>query len=198
MAARKVGLSVISRELQRSSSRLRFCRVRSVLWLCARRSARWARVCLRTSRLSKAKAHPIAATMTRVPKRTSRVLRLIPESPDIQRPSRPATGSLGEGGIFQWNGEVNDRGFPGFDGDLPAHRTRPLVPGGDGVVPGWEIQEPESAAGVGGGEVGIIQDEDDCAHVGVDVTEHSDDPGLIEANRARIPPRVASEIEGGR
>src|SRR5215471_7319965 len=184
MAARSVGLSVISLEVVSSSPRLRFCRARTVFWFCARRSARCARVWRRMPTLSRAKANATASRVTSVPNSTSRAPRLLPASQASGASRDPDAGrSVGDGNIFQGNGEIDRAGASRLNHDLAADRPGALVPRRDGVLPGRKVGEVEGPLGAGGGEEGIVEHQDDAAHIGVDVAENLHDAGLVEADR---------------
>src|SRR5881628_29940 len=137
--------------------------------------------------LRRAKAPETATRVTRVPKSTRRAPRVIPESPrrGFSGFLPPPFASLTDGGIFQGNGKVHGCRLSLTDQDFAANRTGPLVPSGDGVFPGRQILEKEISFGVGGGEMGIAQDQNDGAHVRMDMAEDPYDPRLVEADRAR-------------
>ena len=79
-------------------------------------------------------------------------------------------------------------------------RGRRFVPGDHGVGARRHVVEPVSALVVGDGEVAVREDEDERAHVRVDVAEHAHDAGTIELDRLRAADGVAPEVErlGGR
>src|SRR2546426_764629 len=140
MAARSVGLSVISVDVRTSCSRSRFCRFRSIRWWCARVVARSSRVFFRIATSRATNAANTETAVRRVLNRTSLVPRLAERQVD-RRPRALATVRR----LRQRDPEVQDGGLSRLDPHLQDLRAGPLVPAHGPVVAGRDAVDLKAA-----------------------------------------------------
>src|SRR5687767_14796006 len=140
MAARRVGLRVIRRDVQSISPISRACRLRTVVWLSRSSSERWLRDWRRTSTLRARNEEATAIVVTRLASRIS----LVPRRAGRRRPR-----SLVNGGLLERDVEPRLEVLPGGDGERPADRPRALVPRGDLVGARRDAVDPEAPIPVG-------------------------------------------------
>src|SRR5437667_683873 len=70
------------------------------------------------------------------------------------------------------------------------------MPADDGVIAGWHVLEGVMTLGIGRSEKRVREHEHDRAHVGMDVTEHLDDPCFGKRLRFGASFGVSAEVEG--
>src|SRR5437867_5211781 len=91
--------------------------------------------------------------------------------------------------------EIDGRRVAGLHADVVGHGSDSLVPSDDGVLSRRDVVDDEPARGVGLREQRILEDEDDRAHVGVDVAEHLNDAGTLEHERLRRAAGITAEVK---